>query len=66
MPSMFDLVGDIPQIFGNAPHLCLSIVSRYQLSVFGTRKSTHKLANGRRLHNKRGGGPAPEPPAAPP
>ncbi|KAJ4991199.1 hypothetical protein SVAN01_03327 [Stagonosporopsis vannaccii] len=66
MPPMFNLAGTIAQVFGNAPHLCLSIISHYQLSGSVTRTPAHRMASDHRSIKKLGGEPAPEPPAAPP
>ncbi|KAH6639285.1 hypothetical protein C7974DRAFT_128536 [Boeremia exigua] len=66
MPSSFYLVETITQVFGNAPHLVLSIVSRYQTSGPVARRSFCNMTGGRSSSEKMRREPNPEPPAAPP
>ncbi len=66
MLTSFDLVETITKVFGNAPHLVLSIISQYQKTGCIVTMSSQSMADGRVSDGIVRGGPEPEPPTAPP
>ncbi|KAF3003172.1 hypothetical protein E8E13_009216 [Curvularia kusanoi] len=64
--STVQLIETFTQIFGNAPHLFLSIISRYQVSGSVAGMSPRDMSSSHTLEKNDDGEPHPEPPAAPP
>ncbi|KAJ8117679.1 hypothetical protein OPT61_g1175 [Boeremia exigua] len=60
------LVETIVQVFGNAPHLTLTIISHYQKTGSIIRMPSHGATNGRDSNYKMHGEPNTESPTAPP
>jgi hypothetical protein len=61
-----ELVQTITQVFGNAPHLFLSTLSRYRMSDPAGGRPSHNMIESRFLETNVDGEPYPEPPEAPP
>jgi hypothetical protein len=61
-----ELVQTITQVFGNAPHLFLSILSRYRMSGPAGERPSYSMVESPFLETNVDGEPYPEPPAAPP
>ena len=61
-----ELVETVSQVFGNAPHLFLSILSRYHMSGPAGGKLSCDMAESHLPETNVDGDPYPEPPAAPP
>ena len=61
-----ELVETISQVFGNAPHLFLSILSRYRMSDPAGGIASCDMTGSHFLETNVDGEPYTEPPAAPP
>ncbi|OSS52788.1 hypothetical protein B5807_02462 [Epicoccum nigrum] len=61
-----ELVETISQVFGNAPHLFLSILSRYRMSGPAGSRPSRAMTESHFMETNVDGEPYPEPPAAPP
>ncbi|KAG9199097.1 hypothetical protein G6514_009015 [Epicoccum nigrum] len=61
-----ELVETISQVFGNAPHLFLSILSRYRMSGPAGSRPSCAMTESHFMETNVDGEPYPEPPAAPP